>query len=412
MSEYAIRAVELGKQYRLGDQPRYKTLREAISGLVSAPWRRARTAPEKQFWALRDVSFEIKQGQAVGIIGRNGAGKSTLLKILAQITEPTEGVAHLCGRVGSLLEVGVGFHPELTGRENIYLNGALLGMKKAEIDRKFDEIVAFAEVEKFLDTQVKHYSSGMFVRLGFSVAAHLETEILFVDEILSVGDFAFQEKCLGKMQNVATVGRTVLFVSHNLLAIQALCQHVIWLDQGTVMAEGRPNAIASRYLESVRGSRTEALHENPQSAPGNDTVRLRRASARAISEHGDSQITVRTPVLMEFELWIQAGGTRLSFAVQLHNVYGILVLFSGLLDGRSYPAGLVRISAQIPGNLLNTGVYRIEFLVLDPVENPLWTCPDLLTFEVEDSLDLREGYLGEWPGAVRPHIPWTVDSVE
>jgi lipopolysaccharide transport system ATP-binding protein len=412
MSEYAIRAVGLGKQYRLGDQPRYKTLREAISGLASAPWRRARTAPEKQFWALKDVSFEIKQGQAVGIIGRNGAGKSTLLKILAQITEPTEGIVHFRGRVGSLLEVGVGFHPELTGRENIYLNGALLGMKKAEIDHKFDEIVAFAEVEKFLDTQVKHYSSGMFVRLGFAVAAHLETEILFVDEVLSVGDIAFQEKCLGKMKNVATGGRTVLFVSHNLLAIQALCQHAIWLEKGAVMAEGRPNAIALRYLESLRSSRSEALHEEPQSAPGNEIVRLRRASVQAIPDHGDPQITVRTPVLMEFEFWIQEDGARLNFGVQLHNAYGILVLCSGLLDGRSYPAGLVRISARIPGDLLNTGSYRIEFYVTDPLDNLVWTCPDLLTFEVADSLDLREGYLGEWPGAVRPNIQWTAETAE
>ena len=412
MNEYVIRTVGLGKQYRLGYQPRYNTFREAVSGLFSAPWRRARSTPKEHFWALNDVSLEIKQGHAVGIIGRNGAGKSTLLKILAQITEPTKGVALLRGRVGSLLEVGVGFHPELTGRENIYLNGALLGMKKAEIERKFDEIVAFAEVEKFLDTQVKHYSSGMYVRLGFSVAAHLETEILFVDEVLSVGDIAFQEKCLGKMQNVATSGRTVVFVSHNLLAIQALCQHVIWLDKGAVMAAGRPNAIASRYIESVRGSRTEVLHENPQSAPGNGVVRLRRASARAITNDSDSQITVRTPVLMEFELWIQADGPRLNFAVQLHNAYGILVLCTGLLDGRSYPAGLVRISARIPGDLLNTGTYRIEFFVLDPTENPVWTGPDVLSFEVVDSLELRGSFFGEWPGAVRPNIPWTVELIE
>ncbi len=412
MSEFAIRAAGLGKQYRLGNQPIYKTFREAVAGFVSASWLRARSTPEERFWALKDVSFEIKPGQAVGIIGRNGAGKSTLLKILAQITEPTEGIVYLRGRVGCLLEVGVGFHHELTGRENIYLNGALLGMKKAEIDRKFDEIVAFAEVEKFLDTQVKHYSSGMFVRLGFSVAAHLETEILFVDEVLSVGDIAFQEKCLGKMQNVASSGRTVLFVSHNLMAIEALCQHVIWLEQGAVMAEGRPNAIASRYLESVRSSRKEMLYEEPQSAPGNEIVRLRRASVRAVTDSGASQITVHTPILMEFELWVQTAGARLSFEVQLHNAYGILVLFTGLMDGRSYPEGLLRITARIPGDLLNTGIYRIEFFVLDPAEFPLWNCPDILTFEVADTLDLRGGYLGEWPGAVRPPIPWTVESIE
>lgn len=412
MSKYSIRAVELGKRYRLGDQPRYKTFREAISGLMSAPWRRPRGGSEREFWALKDVSFEIKDGQAVGIIGRNGAGKSTLLKILAQITAPTEGMAELHGRVGSLLEVGVGFHPELTGRENIYLNGALLGMKRAEIARKFDEIVAFAEVEKFLDTQVKHYSSGMFVRLGFAVAAHLETEILFVDEILSVGDLAFQEKCLGKMRNVASGGRTVVFVSHNLVAIQALCQHVIWLDKGAVVGEGRPIAMTSRYLESVRRSQGETLHENPESAPGNDTVRLRRAFVRAITDSGDSQITVRTPVAMEFEIWVRGEGARLSFGVVLHNAYGILVLCSGILDGRWYSKGLVRVSAQIPGDILNAGIYRIELLVLDPVESPVWVYPDAVTFEVFDSLELRGNFLEEWPGVVRPDIPWTVESIE
>jgi lipopolysaccharide transport system ATP-binding protein len=314
--------------------------------------------------------------------------------------------------VGSLLEVGVGFHPELSGRENIYLNGALLGMKKAEIDRKFDEIVAFAEVEKFLDTQVKHYSSGMFVRLGFSVAAHLETEILFVDEILSVGDMAFQEKCLGKMKNVATAGRTVIFISHNLVAIQALCQHVLWLEKGTVMAQGTPHAILARYIESVSGSQTEVLHENPQSAPGNDVVRLRRASVQAISDGGDTRMTVRTPIQLGFELWVQIGNSRLSFAIQVHNAYGILVLCSGLLDCRSYPAGLVRITVQIPGDLLNTGVYRVEFLVLDPVEMPVWVYPDLLTFEVADSFELRGNYFGDWPGVVRPNIPWIAEPVK
>lgn len=412
MSETAIRVVDLGKRYRLGDQPRYKTIREAITGLISLPWRGKAQKPDQLFWALKNVNFEIKEGQAAGIIGRNGAGKSTLLKVLAQITEPTEGLAQLHGRVGSLLEVGVGFHPELTGRENIYLNGALLGMKKAEIDRKFDEIVAFAEVEKFLDTQVKHYSSGMYVRLGFAVAAHLETEILFVDEVLAVGDQAFQEKCLGKMKNVATGGRTVLFVSHNLVAVQALCQHVIWLDKGSVKAEGRPNNVISRYLESIRGTQMERFHENPQSAPGNEVLRLRRASAKALPESANSKITIRTPIQLEFEFWILNNDTRLNFAVQLHNAYGVSVLATGLLDGHSYPAGLVRLSAQIPGDLLNTGVYRIEFLVLDPVEMPVWTCPDLLTFEVVDSLELRGSFLGEWPGAVRPHIPWTVEQAK
>jgi len=249
MSDVAIRAVGLGKRYSIGTQARYKSLRDSIAGTARAPFRlvagwlngrksAGRATPSNLHWALRDVCFEIKAGEAVGIIGRNGAGKSTLLKVLAQVTEPTEGRAEIRGRLGSLLEVGVGFHPELTGRENIYLNGALLGMRKVEIDRNFDEIVAFAEVERFLDTPGKHYSSGMYVRLGFAVAAHLETEILFVDEVLSVGDAAFQEKCLGRMKHAASGGRTVLFVTHNLLAIQALCQRALLLDHGSVVAEG------------------------------------------------------------------------------------------------------------------------------------------------------------------------------
>src|SRR6185312_15502643 len=230
MSDFAIRAEGIGKQYRLGDRPRYKTFREALSSLMRVPGRAARRAPQEPFWALRDLSFEIGQGQAVGIIGRNGAGKSTLLKILAHITGPTEGIAQLSGRVGSLLEVGVGFHPELTGRENIYLSGAILGMKRAEITRKFDEIVSFAEVEKFIDTPAKHYSSGMYVRLAFAVAAHLEPEILVVDEVLAVGDTEFQKKCLGKMESVARTGRTVIFVSHNIGAVRQLCSRAILLD--------------------------------------------------------------------------------------------------------------------------------------------------------------------------------------
>src|SRR5437773_366672 len=229
--DVAIRCQGLGKQYRLGPRQRYRALRDALPALALAPFRGLRSAigfgrPTAQgatLWALRDVSFEVSAGEIVGIIGANGAGKSTLLKILSRITEPTEGEAEIHGRVGSLLEVGTGFHPELTGRDNTYLNGAILGMRKTEIDGKFAEIVAFAEIEKFIDTPVKHYSSGMYVRLAFAVAAHLEAEILVVDEVLAVGDAAFQKKCLGKMGDVAHEGRTVLFVSHNMNAVKSLC---------------------------------------------------------------------------------------------------------------------------------------------------------------------------------------------
>jgi lipopolysaccharide transport system ATP-binding protein len=256
MSNLAIRVENLGKQYRIGGpQARYKTLRETLNGVATAPLRRLRSIARGRssgshdtIWALRDVSFEVRPGEVVGIIGRNGAGKSTLLKILSRITEPTEGYAELHGRVGTLLEVGTGFHPELTGRENIYLNGAILGMQRTEIDRKFDEIVAFAEVERFIDTPVKHYSSGMYLRLAFAVAAHLDPEILIVDEVLAVGDAQFQKKCLGKMEDVARQGRTVLFVSHNMQAVRQMCERLILLQQGQVSYIGAPGPAIVQYF--------------------------------------------------------------------------------------------------------------------------------------------------------------------
>jgi len=258
MSDIAIRVENLSKRYRIGG-PRvpYKTMRETLVQAAQAPFRRLHSTFQRSnvqpsndntIWALKDVSFEVQRGDVVGIIGRNGAGKTTLLKILSRITEPTEGYAEIHGRVGSLLEVGTGFHPELTGRENIYLNGAILGMKRAEIERKFDEIVAFAEIEKFLDTPVKHYSSGMYVRLAFAVAAHLEPEILLVDEVLAVGDAAFQRKCLGKMGDVAKEGRTVLFVSHNMAAVANLCQRAFLLREGVLVKSGRTPDVITEYL--------------------------------------------------------------------------------------------------------------------------------------------------------------------
>ena len=257
MSDIAIKVENLSKMYQIGEkQERYYTFRDTLTNIALAPFRRLRrigkpTKEEEIIWALKDVSFEVKHGEVVGIIGRNGAGKTTLLKILSRITEPTEGQAEIHGRVGSLLEVGTGFHPELTGRENIFLNGAILGMRKTEINRKFDEIVDFAEIEKFMDTPVKRYSSGMYVRLAFAVAAHLEPEILLVDEVLAVGDAAFQKKCLGKMGNVAKEGRTVLFVSHNMAAIENLCPRVLLLNNGLLELDGNSQYVLSQYQGSI-----------------------------------------------------------------------------------------------------------------------------------------------------------------
>ncbi|HEX2254985.1 MAG TPA: ABC transporter ATP-binding protein [Thermoanaerobaculia bacterium] len=282
MAETAIRVRELGKRYRIGAAPeRYRTLRDAVSRGATMPFRRLRGVlrgestilAASSFWAVDDVSFDVERGEVLGLVGRNGAGKTTLLKLLSRITEPTRGRAELHGRVGSLLEVGTGFHPELTGRENIFLNGAILGMRQREIEARFDEIVAFAEVERFIHTQVKHYSSGMYLRLAFAVAAHLDTEILLVDEVLAVGDQQFQRRCIGKMGDVARSGRTVLFVSHNLEAVQRLCSRCLWLDEGRIAADGEPAEVIHRYLQRWRQAvsfryRADALPAEESAAAG------------------------------------------------------------------------------------------------------------------------------------------------
>lgn len=286
MSDVAVHTENLGKLYHIGALQRrnnlysYKSFRETISNAATTPFRAVRNliggAPVRQdleetrLWALKDVSLQIKQGEIVGVIGRNGAGKSTLLKVLSRITDPTTGHAEIRGRVGSLLEVGTGFHPELSGRDNVYLNGAILGMKRTEIARQFDQIVAFAEVEKFIDTPVKHFSSGMYLRLAFSVAAHLQAEVLFVDEVLAVGDYRFQEKCLGKMHDVATAGRTVFFVSHSMTAIQRLCTRAILMDGGTVIADTNPRDAIAEYTSGTTGNTFAA-------APNNDEPSITRA---------------------------------------------------------------------------------------------------------------------------------------
>ncbi|HEV8525437.1 MAG TPA: ABC transporter ATP-binding protein [Terriglobales bacterium] len=289
MSQAVIACEEIGKQYRIGQRERYKTLREAITETMAAPFRRLGSAlrlskgeaanGHATIWALKGVSFEIQQGEVVGVIGRNGAGKSTLLKVLSRITEPTEGHARIRGRLSSLLEVGTGFHPELTGRENVYLNGAILGMSRAEIARKFDEIVAFAEIDEFIDTPVKRYSSGMYVRLAFAVAAHMETEVLLVDEVLAVGDAAFQKKCLGKMGEVTKKGRTVLFVSHSMPSIQRLCGRALLLDEGLLVADGRVDKVIERYLACNTAQEFVATFNGEQ-------PQITRASAKWTQQEG------------------------------------------------------------------------------------------------------------------------------
>jgi lipopolysaccharide transport system ATP-binding protein len=374
--------------------------------------------PERTLiWALRDVSFSVRKGEVVGIIGRNGSGKSTLLKLLSRITGPTAGRATIDGRVGSLLEVGTGFHPELTGRDNIYMNGAILGMKKAEIRRKFDEIVQFAEVERFLDTPVKRYSSGMYVRLAFAVAAHLEPEILIVDEVLAVGDAAFQKRCLGKMGDAARHGRTVLFVSHNMTAVQALCGRAIWLDGGRLVAEGPTDDVVARYLGSSAAAHAEQFWPDPATAPGNDEVRLRRARLAPASPVPPDQLSIDDPFDVEIEFWNRRPGARLVLVLSFHNqddlmLFRTVVPVDPAQSGGPTPEGLLRCACHMPGSLLNDGSVHLDLIVYREMAGPVYTHENLLAFDVHDSAQHRGTWHRKWPGAVRPLLTWTIAAGE
>ena len=414
-----VTVASVGKQYRIGSrQQSYSTLRETLSAAVSAPVKRLRQnggAENDTVWALRDVSFEVGRGECLAIIGRNGAGKSTLLKILSRITEPTRGRVELFGRVGSLLEVGTGFHPELTGRENIFLNGAVLGMKRFEIAVKFDEIVAFAEIEKFLDTPVKHYSSGMYMRLAFAVAAHLEPEVLLVDEVLAVGDAEFQAKCLGKMGAVASQGRTVLFVSHNMAAVQTLCKRAIWLEEGRILEEGDSNNVVRNYLHTNSSSAgSERSWNNDETAAGNEKVGIRSVRVRPVNGSAGDAITIQTPFVLEFEYWNRVPGARLNLSLHLYNEQGITVFNSfpvrePVWHGRPFPNGLFRSSCYIPGNLLNEGVHRVLLLVVEDQGIVIFSMDDALVFNVVDSVERRGDWHGKWEGAVRPDLEWETE---
>jgi lipopolysaccharide transport system ATP-binding protein len=425
MSDIAICVESLSKQYQIGKKlQRYPTLRDNLADAFVAPFRRAGKLLRGQatgaaeldeiIWALKDISFEVKRGEVIGIIGRNGAGKSTLLKILSRITEPTEGYADIYGRVGSLLEVGTGFHQELTGRENIYLNGAILGMTRSEIDQKFDEIVSFAEVEKFTDTPVKHYSSGMRLRLGFAVAAHLEPEILLVDEVLAVGDVLFQKKCLNKMQDVGQQGRTVLFVSHNMAAITRLCERVILLDEGRVVEDGPSNQVVGTYLTSETS--TMALREwpDPQEAPGGEVARLR--SVRVCTEEGRiiENIDIREPFRVEMEYDVLKPGYVLLPHFYFWNQAGVNVFGTLDLDptwrGLPRPNGRYVSSVHIPGNFLSDGMMFVNAALLtqNPSIRQFWE-RSVVAFQVVESFDsdsARGDYAGRIGGVVRPLLQW------
>lgn len=362
--DVAIRVDGISKLYRIGvAEDRAASLPEAVMRGLTAPFRRFRRrgamSPAEELWALRDVSFEVPRGQVLGIIGRNGAGKSTLLKVLSRITEPTRGTIEVNGRVASLLEVGTGFHPELTGRENIFLNGAILGMSRQEIQRKFDEIVSFAEVERFIETPVKRYSSGMQMRLAFGVAAHLEPEILVIDEVLAVGDAAFQKKCLGKMENVASQGRTVLFVSHNMAVLRQLCSHGVLLRQGQVAKQGRIDEVVGDYLEEVE-SLDEIILPEPKSDKEAYFSRLRILDARG---EKSSRVAHSEPFTMEFEYVVRKPISKHRLRWVLARNDGVDVVCSGDPDSPN-PLPEVRSPGRyvarlhFPGGLLNEGIYQ------------------------------------------------------
>ncbi|MGA3065356.1 MAG: ABC transporter ATP-binding protein [Tepidisphaeraceae bacterium] len=424
MSEIDITVKKLGKQYRIGGARRgYRTIRETLTGIALAPYRRIRRFGSRasangdtHFWALKDINFEVKRGEILGIIGRNGAGKSTLLKILSRITDPTEGRVEINGRVGSLLEVGTGFHPELTGRENIYLNGAILGMKRGEIQRKFDEIVNFSEIEKFLDTPVKYYSSGMYMRLAFAVAAHLEPEILVVDEVLAVGDAEFQKKCLGKMKEVGEAGRTVLFISHNMNAIEQLCTRAILLESGRIKdASNDLRHVIKGYLFGTEGGLKATTWENTEKKLDNPWFRPTRffltdAQGRPL---GPQQAN-NADVWINLEADIQTLDQALTVGYAIYNEDGYVLFWSYQTDTSEdqWPKlkrGRNLLRSQFPKRLLNEGTYRIE--MLSSLSHRQWlsepgVSAPFIFLTIQGGLSDSPLWMERRPGMLAPVLPW------
>lgn len=404
MDDIVIRVDKLGKRYSLG-QDYSDLLSERLSSGLRSLLRKIQRRnsrhelrsmsfePEKDFWALKDVSFEIKQGEVVGIIGRNGAGKSTLLKILSRITEPTEGQVELLGRVGSLLEVGTGFHPELSGRENIFLNGAILGMKKAEIKRKFDEIVAFAEVEKFIDTPVKHYSSGMYVRLAFAVAAHLEPEILIIDEVLAVGDAAFQKKCLGKMGDVAKEGRTVLFVSHNMGAVKSLCCRAILFDAGKVVRDDFPGKAVDYYLGGPGRKVNSYSSPDGMKGPHFRSIELVQEDRKNGKFASDRAIRII--------FRIENVDRGLEVNVFVRNEEGLFIHHS---SDSFEDKGSPQRTCEIPAHALSAGTYHVDASLSRRGIEVLDYIRDALIFETDFTADSDKAGSRLWQGVCGPGL--------
>jgi lipopolysaccharide transport system ATP-binding protein len=424
MPEPIVSIEHLSKRYVIGHQrDKHDGLRHALERALR-PWNWMRALKERaaatreEFWALRDVNMEIGHGEVVGIIGRNGAGKSTLLKILSRITEPTKGRIRLGGRTASLLEVATGFHPDLTGRENVFLNGAILGMTRAEITRKFDEIIAFAEVEQFLDTPVKRYSSGMYVRLAFAVAAHLEPEILIVDEVLAVGDAAFQKKCLDKMDEAGHTGRTVLFVSHNMQAVTRLSNRCVLLDKGRLVLDGPSSRVAGAYLSSGVGVTSAREWGDLADAPGDDVVRLRGVRVRSRDGELVDTIDIRRPVGIELDYEVLEPGHVFHPHFGLRNEDGVMLFVAQDVDEtwrrRRRPPGRYCSTGWIPGNLLAEGAISVlaVIMTLEP-ERARAIVPDAVLFRIVDPLTATDTARGDYPrpipGVMRPLLTWTTE---
>jgi lipopolysaccharide transport system ATP-binding protein len=418
VADTVIHIDHLGKQYEIGSTRKpYRTLRESIADAVLGPMRRLRREDNRPrrtaqvVWALREVSLEVREGEVLGVIGRNGAGKTTLLKILSRITMPTEGCVRLSGRVGSLLEVGTGFHPELTGAENVYLSGAILGMSRREIRRKFDEIVSFADVETFLQTPVKYYSSGMYMRLAFAVAAHLEPEILLVDEVLAVGDEVFQRKCLGKMGEVARTGRTVLFVSHNLAAVRSLCPRAVLLRSGRVEADGNCEDILQRYLADMDATCGEVHFE-----PEEKKARLCRVALLDRDGRASSRICMEEPFGIEIDYELEAPLRGAHVACYLRDRYGAWILATTDADADkamlgARPVGRYRASWNMPAGILNAGKYHLSAAIgIHNVE--LFDWKDAFSFDLEPTV-LQSAVSAN--ASIHPvlqiRIPWKTEAV-
>ena len=415
-SEVVISARDLAKQYAIGEQVAFRTARDEVNALVRRAFRRDRRkrVPRELIWALDEVSFDIPRGHAVGVIGRNGAGKTTLLKILSRITAPTRGEVRITGHVGSLLEVGTGFHPELTGRDNVYLNGAILGMPRREIRRKFDEIVAFAEIERFIDTPVKRYSSGMYVRLAFAVAAHLEPDILIVDEVLAVGDAAFQRKCLGKMDEVRGAGRTVLFVSHNMAAVRTLTREALWLDHGHVVAYGATGDVVSDYLSSVRvpdagatADLTDDTYRREVTKPTAQQVRFESLALVGPAGEPTPMVAERTPLRFRLGFEVKTPFRFLELFLRVKTPDGLRVFtsFSGQQEG-IVDAGRYETTCEFAENPLAPGRYHVELVARGADLQDM--VPTALEFMVEAGHAEQENtrYATAWTGVVRVDSSW------